>query len=334
MPNGHELLRILADGRFHSGEQLGQRLGLSRAGVWKRLHALKQRGLDIHSVRGRGHRLAAPLELLSADAIRAELPPAVRARIADIEIHYETDSTNGALLARAARLPSGIACLAESQRRGRGRQGRPWLSPCARNLYLSLLWRFPTGPDTLGGLSLAAGLAVLAALDAIGVRDAGIKWPNDIVHDGAKLAGVLIELSGESGGAACVVIGVGINVDMPLALAREHIDQPWTDLRTAIGAAPSRNRLAAAVLRHLVATIERFEAEGFAPLLDTWRARDLLAGRVVRVRNGDAVLDGIARGVDPGGALLVERAGGLVRCHAGDVQVRALSGAVAEGAPA
>ncbi len=334
MPHGHELLRILADGRFHSGEQLGRALGISRAGVWKRLRALKQQGLDIHSVRGRGHRLAAPIELLSADAIRAALPAAAQAAIAAIEIHHELDSTNSALLARARQLPSGTACLAESQREGRGRQGRSWVSPCARNLYLSLLWRFTSGPEALAGLSLATGLAVLDALHDAGVREAGIKWPNDILWREAKLAGVLIELSGESGGSAAVVIGIGINVDMPRALAGERIDQPWTDLRAVLGEPPSRNRLAAAVLARLVAMLERFAREGFAPWLDSWRAHDLLAGRAVGVRSGDGVVTGIARGVDAVGALLVDQGGVLRRCHAGEVQVRALPAAVTEAAPA
>ncbi len=334
MPHGHELLRILSDGCFHSGEQIGQQLGISRAGVWKRLRALKRQGLDLHSVRGRGHRLAAPIELLSAETIRADLPPRVSASVADIEVHHEIDSTNSELLARATALPSGTVCLAEAQRMGRGRQGRHWVSPCARNLYLSLLWRFPSGPDALGGLSLAIGLAVLGALEAVGVADAGIKWPNDIVWREAKLAGVLIELSGESGGTACVVIGVGINVDMPRALAPELIDQRWTDARTALAAPLSRNRLAAMVIQHLLEMLTRYQAGGFAPLLDAWRARDVLAGRSVRVSNGAIAIDGIARGVDTGGALLLEQDGVIRRCHAGDVQVRLVPGAVPNGVPA
>ncbi len=325
---------MLADGRFHSGEQLGDALGLSRAGVWKRLRALKAQGLDIHSVRGRGHRLAAPVELLSAEAIRDALPPAARAAIAALEIHHEIDSTNSTLLAQARQLPSGAVCLAECQRQGRGRQGRPWVSPCARNLYLSLLWRFPSGPEALAGLSLATGLVVLDALADCGVRGAGVKWPNDILWREAKLAGVLIELSGESGGAAAVVIGVGINVDMPETLGRARIDQPWTDLRAVLGTPPSRNRLAALVLARLSAMLERFAREGFAPWREAWREQDLLAGRPVAVRNGEALITGIARGVDAGGALLVEDDGVVRRCHAGDAQLRAQPAAVIAGAPA
>lgn len=316
-----EILHILADGRFHSGEDLGRCLGISRAAVWKRLHALRGRGFEIHSVRGRGYRLAAPIELLSSSAIREAMPAAMRQAIAGLEIHDEIDSTNSELLRRAAVLPSGTACLAEFQLHGRGRRGRAWLAPGARNLCLSLLWRFPSGPDTLGGLGLVVGLAVHEALTSAGVGGIGLKWPNDIVGDAGKLAGVLIELSGESGAAACVVIGIGINVDMPAATP---IDQPWIDVAGVTGAPVSRNLLAAAVLVHLVDNLRRFQHDGLPPLLERWRAHDVLAGRAVCLRSGDDhELHGIARGVDDDGALLLEHAEGIGRYHAGDVSLRA-----------
>lgn len=327
MSHGLELLRILADGRFHSGEDLGRSLGVGRAAVWKCLHGLREAGMEIHSVPGRGYRLAEPLELLSSAEIARALPPAAQARLGPIELHYEIDSTNSELLRRAAALPSGAVCLAEAQRAGRGRQGRRWVSPCARNLYLSLLWRFPRGPDALAGLALAVGLAVLRALEDAGVRGAGVKWPNDIVWRGAKLAGALIELSGESGGASCAVIGVGVNVAMPRALAGAAIDQPWVDAVTAAGAAVSRNRLAAGVLQRLCETLSRFEQGGFGAFMEEWRSRDALYGRSVSVHGvfgGRATeAHGTARGVDAGGALLVERRGEVRRYLSGDVSVRA-----------
>lgn len=325
MSQGLALLRILADGRFHSGEQLGACLDISRAGVWKRLRALKARGFDIHSVRGRGHRLAQPVELLAVDRIRAALPESTRTRLASIEIHDELDSTSSTLLERAATLPSGTVCLAEAQRRGRGRQGRVWHSPCARNLYLSLLWRFPRGPEALGGLSLVVGLAVLQALADIGVGDAGIKWPNDILRDDAKLAGVLIELSGESGGASCVVIGIGINVDMAGGAEPVPVDQPWTDIVTATGSAVSRNLLAALVLQRLTTTLDRFQSDGLAAFLEAWRARDLLLDRQVVLHGARGKVSGIARGIDSDGALLLEQEGLIQRHHAGDISLRAAS---------
>lgn len=324
MSHGQELLRILSDGRFHSGEALGKSLGVGRAAVWKCLHGLREAGLQIHSVPGRGYRLGEALELLSAETIQRALPPATRARLGPLALHYEIDSTNSELLRGAGSLPSGAVCLAEAQRAGRGRHGRRWVSPCARNLYLSLLWRFPRGPDALAGLALTVGLAVLRALEDVGVRGAAVKWPNDVIWRGAKLAGALIELSGESGGASCVVIGVGINVAMPRALAEDAIGQAWVDAATAAGNPVSRNRLAAAVLYRLVETLERFESGGLAAFMEEWRGRDALYGRTVAILDarGDEVT-GIARGIDAGGALLVEhRDGELRRYLSGDVSVR------------
>ena len=315
------MLRILADGRFYSGERLGGALGISRAGVWKNLRQLRSRGVELHSVPGRGYRLAAPLELLDADAIRAGLPPAIRRRIPRIEIHYEVDSTNSECLRRAAELPTGTVCLAESQGAGRGRLNRRWVTACARNLSLSLLWRFSRGPDALAGLGLVIGLAVLRAVDDIGAEDVGLKWPNDLWWRASKLAGSLIELSGESGGAACAVIGIGINVDMSGAAA-EAIDQPWTDLLAICGTRMSRNRLAASLVCQLVEALTRFEAAGIEAFIAEWKQRDMLRGKSVSVHTPAGEDRGTARGIDAGGALLVEVGGRLRRYLAGDVSVR------------
>ncbi|MDX9741337.1 MAG: bifunctional biotin--[acetyl-CoA-carboxylase] ligase/biotin operon repressor BirA [Gammaproteobacteria bacterium] len=323
MPHGPELLRILSDGRFHSGEALGKALGVGRAAVWKRIRALRAAGLDLDSVPGRGYRLAEPLELLDPEIVAAALDASVRAGLGPLEVHHEVDSTNSELLRRAAVLPSGAVCLAESQRAGRGRRGRVWHSPCARNLYLSLLWRFSRGPEALGGLALVVGLAVRAALEDAGVPGVAVKWPNDVLHQGAKLAGALIELSGEAGGASCVIIGVGINVSMPQALGSAAITQAWTDAERAAGAPVSRNRLAAAVLGRLSAALALFGEQGLEPFLDEWRAHDALAGRPVVVQ-GMEIVHGIARGVDVDGALLMEDEAGVVsRWLSGDVSVRA-----------
>jgi BirA family biotin operon repressor/biotin-[acetyl-CoA-carboxylase] ligase len=325
MPHGHELLRLLSDGRFYSGERLGDSLGMSRAGVWKQLRNLRARGIDIHSVPGKGYRLAGPLELLDAEAIAAALPKATQRRLGCLEIHYEIDSTNSEWLRRAAQLPDGAVCLAETQRAGRGRLSRRWVAACGRSLCLSLLWRFGRGPDALGGLGLVVGLAVLRAVDDMGVKDAGLKWPNDVLWRDAKLAGSLIELSGESGGAACAVIGVGANIDLPEAAGR-GIDQPWTDLARARGRKVSRNRFASRLIHRLIEALARFDRDGFGAFAEEWRRRDLLYGREIAVHTLAGVETGTARGVDGGGALLVEAGGRVGRYFAGDVSVRMGSG--------
>ncbi|MCC6302470.1 MAG: bifunctional biotin--[acetyl-CoA-carboxylase] ligase/biotin operon repressor BirA [Gammaproteobacteria bacterium] len=321
MLQGSALLGILADGQFHSGEVLGRTLGISRAGVWKHLQALKARGIEIDSVPGKGHRLNGSIELLSEADIRAGFGDTARVRLAGLELHQQIDSTNSELRRRAAALPSGFACLAEAQTAGRGRSNRVWLSPYARNLYLSLLWRFDTGPDALSGLSLAVGVAVVRALRRTGVADAGLKWPNDILWRDAKLAGTLIEMNGESCGDCSVVIGVGINVCMPRLLGAA-IDQAWTDLASVTGTHPSRNRLAAVLLDELAEMLAGFEKTGLAPLLEEWRRHDIMLGREVTVTTAGGGESGIARGIDDRGALLVE-ADGVVRPYlSGDVSLR------------
>ena len=221
---------------------------------------------------------------------------------------------------------AGAVCLAETQRAGRGRQNRKWVSACGRSLCLSLLWRFSRGPDALGGLGLSIGLAVLRAVDDIGVEGAGLKWPNDVLWRGAKLAGSLIELSGESGGSACAVIGVGVNIDLPRE-AGQDIDQPWTDLATACDGEVSRNRFAGRLIHRLAEALADFDRSGLGVFLDEWGRRDLLFGQEVSVHTLAGVESGVARGVDAGGALLVE-SGGRVRRHlAGDVSVRSKAGA-------
>jgi BirA family biotin operon repressor/biotin-[acetyl-CoA-carboxylase] ligase len=323
MPQGTALLRILADGCFHSGEDIGRTLGISRAGVWKHLQTLKGRGIEIHSVPGKGHRLTVPVELLSEKQIRAVLSARAQARLSGLELHQQLDSTNSELRRRAPVLPSGYACLAEAQSAGRGRQNRRWISPYARNLYLSLLWRFDAGPEALSGLSLAVGVAVLRALHRLGVTDVGLKWPNDLYRRGGKCAGVLIEMTGESCGSCSVVIGVGINVAMPPELG-DAIDQPWIDLAAADGQAVSRNRLAGTVISELIEVLAEFEHAGFTPLMEEWRRHDIVQGQPVVVLTAHGEETGVACGIDAGGALLVENETGLRRYLSGDVRLRQL----------
>ena len=316
------LLELLADGRFHSGQALGERLGVSRAAVWKQLRALQDLGLDLHAVRGRGYRCAQPLELLHAERVRAALSPRGRARLSCLDIHTELDSTNTYLQGRAAAgAPAGSVCLAEYQRAGRGRRGRSWVSPFASNIYLSLLWRFPSSPAALSGLSLAAGIGVLRALRELGLDEAGLKWPNDILCGARKVAGVLLDMAGESGGPSHVVVGVGVNVRMPAGAARS-IDQPWSDLEQLAGRGISRNRLAGRLTEHLLDVMTVFENDGFEAFMDEWRRHDLVAGQEVQLLLAGSVVSGRAHGIDPSGALLVHTGGEARRFASGEVSLR------------
>jgi BirA family biotin operon repressor/biotin-[acetyl-CoA-carboxylase] ligase len=318
-----DLLAILSDGEFHSGEALGLALGVTRMAVWKHIVALRERGVPLEVVRGQGYRVPAGLELLDAGTIRDALEPATRERLAGIDIFLDIDSTNSWLRQRAFEgAPSGSVCIAEMQSAGRGRRNRRWVSPFAAGLPLSLLWRSAIGAADLGGLSLAAGVAVIRGLRAFDIHRVGLKWPNDVLVDGAKLAGILIDVIGESTGPCSVIIGIGVNVAMP-EMAAAEIDQHWTDLYTLTGREGlSRNRLAAAILDRTLEALEVFEHSGLQPFLEEWHRHDVIQGREVSLHLPNEVIRGRACGVDSGGALLLDTAAGPRRFASGEVSLR------------
>ncbi len=324
MERERQVLRILADGEFHSGETLAAQLGgVSRAAIWKIMRTLEERGIVVYAVRGRGYRLAEPIEFLDRSSIAANLDADARDYLQLIEIHQDIDSTNTYLMKRAADgLASGAVCIAEAQSGGRGRRGRAWVSPYAANLYLSLLWRFASGPALLSGLSLAIGVAVARALHTLGMTKVGLKWPNDLLWDWRKLGGILLEFGGESSGPCHVVAGVGVNVAMPES-AREAIDQPWTDLRSILGPnGISRNRLAARVISEMLKACVRFEQQGFSPPPE-WRELDVTLGQhIILQLPNNTHITGISRGIDNSGALLLETATGIQRFLGGEISLR------------
>ncbi len=319
MSTRHALLKLLADGAFHSGPVLGERLGVSRAAVNKAIQALVEGGADIHRVSGRGYRLGEPFVPLSEVPICALLEN--RKLQADIEIADEVDSTNQQLL-RSPEMSSGRVCLAEAQSAGRGRRGRGWVATPCHNILLSMSWRFEAGPAGLAGLSLAAGVAVLRALEEFGVHDAGLKWPNDILRAGRKLAGLLIDLRGEASGPSLVVLGLGLNVHLaPHESAL--IDQPWISLREDLPAPVDRNRLAGLLILHLHEMFRTFERAGFEAFRAEWERHHLYAGKAVCLHAGQADVFGTVEGIDVNGGLRVRVAGGALRTfHSGDVSLR------------
>lgn len=313
------LIQLLADGQFHSGEELGELLGVSRAAVWKQLQKLAPLGLELESVKGRGYRLPGGLELFDPEKIAAALPDNRKALAATLEIFPRTESTNNEA---ARRILQGGAhrycCVAEQQLAGRGRRGRPWLSPFGRNLYFSKVWEFDDGAAALSGLSLSVGLAVLRALQGLGVSGLGLKWPNDVLLDGRKLAGILLEMQGDPAGQCQVVIGIGVNLDMRYSDV-SAIGQPWSDL-SAYGL--SRNRVLAALLVSLAEVMEEFVAAGFGAHREQWGRYDVFAGDEVAVQLGGNWQYGRALGVEADGALVVEVGGERRLFHGGEVSLR------------
>jgi BirA family biotin operon repressor/biotin-[acetyl-CoA-carboxylase] ligase len=319
------ILRRLADGNFHSGTDIGHALGISRAAVGKAVHALIEAGLEVHSVTGRGYRLARALEPLDRRRLIKYLGPAA-ARVRDrLTLLNEVDSTNHYLLDEAGvNLPTfhGSVCLAERQAHGRGRRGRHWITTPYHNLMLSIGWRFDSGPAGLSGLTLAAGLAVLHALEKYGVPGAMLKWPNDILWEGRKLAGLLADLQGEANGPSHVVLGLGVNGYLAPREAA-LIDQPWVDLATLTGRTVERNRLAALIIAGLFASLDKFAARGFAAYRDEWQRCHVHQGKPVRLTQDEKTYTGVAEGVDEHGALLLRDGAGKVSTfHSGDVSLR------------
>ncbi len=279
--------------------------------------------MEIFSVRGKGYRLTHPLELLDEEKILAAMSPESQELLQSLEIHQSIESTNACLLGQEpSDKISGQICLAEQQTAGRGRRGRPWISPFGNNIYFSLLWNFAMGPAQLSGLSLAAGLSVVRSLETIGVSEIGLKWPNDVYWRERKLAGLLLEVTGESDGPSSVVLGVGINTSMSRSQG-ESIDQPWVSLREITGGNNvSRNRLAGLVLGDLLQTMADFERDGLQPLLEEWQRYDVYYNRPVIVRLGKKDIDGIHRGIDVSGALLLEHDGEIQLFHGGEVSLK------------
>lgn len=316
-----ELLAKLAAGPL-SGDALARELGQTRAAIWKRIQGLRTAGVAIEGRAGDGYTLAQAVDLLDAGRIRAALPDAAAALLDELQVVWSTVSTNTELLRCSAPERGSRVMLAERQTGGRGRRGRDWASPLAAHIYLSVLRGFAGGLAQLGGLSLVAGVAVAEALRGLGHAQVQLKWPNDLVVDGHKLGGLLVEGGGEFAGPARAVIGIGLNVHMPPAFA-ERIDQPWTDLDQLAGEPVQRTAVATAVLAALLPALEQFEAEGLAPFLPRYAALDSLAGRDVRVQLGGAWLDGRALGLAEDGALRVEIEGREQHVHAGEVSVRA-----------
>ena len=321
------LLIELADGYFHSGTDLGQKACRTRTAVWKTIQTLKQNGLPIYSVRGKGYRLANPIELLNRTIILHELDGligrsegnAAFKHLQQLDVFYDIESTNAYLLNGAKKEDfSAHACLAEQQNAGRGRRGKRWISPFGGNIYLSLLWQVTAGAAQLGGLSLAVAVAVIRALRATGLDSAGVKWPNDILVKGQTLAGILLELSGEAAGPCAVVIGLGLNVHT-VADEMSDVDQAWTDLETVLGKTVSRNLLAAQLLYQIIGAVQEFESKGLQPFMQEWADCDEFADCEVVLNLPQGSVHGIARGIDESGALLLVTEDGVQRFHSGEV---------------
>jgi len=322
--NLKKLLVLLNDGKPHSGVDLGKYLNLTRAAIWKLIKQIEALDIEIEAKTNYGYKLARNLEFLDKSKIGKYLARIHKKYLDKIIIFEELPSTNPYLSELVKTNPKcdKYICLAESQTSGRGRLGRQWISPYARNIYLSLLWRFVKTPGELGGLSLAVAVAVAEALKRYGIHEnIQLKWPNDVLWQQKKLAGILIEVSGEAHHAYNAVIGIGINVDMPAKLDQK-IGQDWCDIAQITNSIPQRNKLIGLLLDQLLITMDVYQKSGLKPFLDKWSELDISVGKQITLITPQEKVIGIASGIDEQGHfLLKDKLGKIHSFAAGEVSL-------------
>ncbi|MDG3084594.1 bifunctional biotin--[acetyl-CoA-carboxylase] ligase/biotin operon repressor BirA [Vibrio hannami] len=307
------IIKMLSDGEFVSGSDIGDSLGMSRAAVSKHVKSLNDWGLDIYSVQGKGYKLSEPFTMLD----ESELEKRVNVPVTLIPV---IDSTNQYLLDRVEQLESGSVCLAEYQEKGRGRRGRDWISPFGSNLYMSMYWRLDAGMAAAMGLSLIVGVAIVEALEKLGAEGIKLKWPNDLYYNDKKLAGILVEMSGQAGGAAHLVIGMGLNISMPEGI--EGITQPWVSLKEVCKTLPDRNILASELVNAWDKALEEYELYGMKGFVERWNRYDNFKERPARLIMGKREIEGIIKGIDEQGAVLIETENGVEAFIGGEISLR------------
>ncbi|MBJ2119347.1 MULTISPECIES: bifunctional biotin--[acetyl-CoA-carboxylase] ligase/biotin operon repressor BirA [Proteus] len=308
------LIELLADGNIHSGEQLGESLGMTRAGINKHIQTLRSWGIDVQTVAGKGYQLDAPMNLLNADIVNQNIKGEPASVIPVI------DSTNQYLIQRISELKSGDVCIAEYQSAGRGRRGRQWISPFGRNLYLSMYWKLDQGPAAAIGLSLVVGVIMAEVLEKLGADGVKVKWPNDLYLNDKKLSGILVELTGKTGDVAHIVTGIGINIAMSKN-QNEAINQQWINLEQ-VGIKIDRNELACEITNALREAFVQFEKQGLSVFIERWKRLDNFMDRRVKLIIGEKEIFGIAKGINDQGALLLEQNGKIISYIGGEISLR------------
>lgn len=315
LSNPLKVIELLSDGEFHSGEELADYFGMTRAGVNRYIKLIREWGIELSSITGKGYRLAYPLDLLNLAHIEQ-----VYAEFSPMPLNFEVipviDSTNQYLLNQIDKLSSGYACAAEYQQAGRGRRGRQWFSPFGSNLYFSMYWRLEQGPAAAMGLSLAIGIVVAKVLRELSGQNIKVKWPNDLYLDDKKLAGILVEIAAKTGDVAHIVLGLGINLSMHNP-DQTVVNQAWSNLGKL-----DRNLLVANLLHHLRQALVSFEQDGLAAFINQWQSLDNFAQRPVKLIIGNNVIHGIAKGINEQGALLLEQNGKVTAYIGGEISLR------------
>jgi len=314
------ILKLLANGKFHSGEAIAQHFNVSRATIWNALQHAESLGIEVFSVRGRGYKLPQALTFLDKQAIVNNMSQ--QHAWLNVEVFETLPSTNSYLMQNMGAKTHGTCVVTNLQTSGRGRRGREWQASLGASLTFSLLWRFQCGAAALSGLSLAVGVALIRGLHEIGATEAKLKWPNDILINQQKLAGILIELQGDMEGPSTAVIGIGINLQLPESVL-EKIDQPVTDLHQILAHTINPNSVMAILLKHLVDVLFTFESTGFDELRDEWAKHHAYHQQAVRMLMPDgSEVNGVVQAISENGSLIVETANGLQKFMSGEISLR------------
>ena len=301
-----DLLIILSDGMFHSGEDIGKKLDISRAAVWKKIRKIRTLGLSLESKKGQGYRIIGGLDLLKKEDIYDNLSSVVKPLVSNLEVLSTTTSTNTLARKNAEKFDSsGRIILSEAQTDGRGRRGKSWVSPYGCNLYLSIVWGFSGGIQEIEGLSLAVACSVLKGLKKCGADNIELKWPNDLIHKKKKIGGILLEIVGDPSGYCQVIIGVGINVNMP-KIYSGYIDREWANTKKLLNPGVSRNKLASMIIEQLLLLLFDYKKSKSLSYRDQWLMYDNSIGKKVELIMMNNTVEGIVRGIDLSGGLILE----------------------------
>jgi len=317
-----KIIDVLADGKFHSGEILANQFKVSRVSIWNAISEAEQFGIEIHSVRGKGYKLTHAVELLDESSIKRAIGE--QANFFNIEVMDITTSTNSVMMQRASEGLPHASCIATNiQTAGKGRRGRKWVSELGENLTFSFLWRFNQGAAMLSGLSLVVGIALIRTFKQLGINQALLKWPNDVLifHEKAykKLAGILIELQGDMDGQSLAVIGIGINLNISKKQIKK-IDQPAIDLQTITQESMNPNNLIALIIKELARVLSEFELNGFSSLKEEWVMSHAFHEKVISITKGDGQnVIGKVIDISAEGSLILQTNQGQLNFSSGEV---------------
>ncbi|HMM68851.1 MAG TPA: biotin--[acetyl-CoA-carboxylase] ligase [Gudongella oleilytica] len=317
----HKIIdRLHEEDGFISGEKLSEEFGLSRTAIWKHVNALREDGYEIESVTRRGYRLISSPDIINYDEVKGELTASL---IGKKLIHFQSvGSTNDKAKELAVKAEEGTVIVAEEQTSGKGRLGRSWSSPGRKGIYASIILKPDMEPFNAAKLTLLGAAAVALALEDCGI-ESQIKWPNDIIINGKKAAGILTEMSSELGIVNYIILGIGINVNQSVEELPPELMDRATSLMIAAGKAIQRKHLLAQVLNRLDELYAQFKETGdIDQALDICRERSAVIGKDIIVVQGRKQRPGHAVSINHDGELMVRFDEGLEQVISGEVSIR------------